>query len=244
LKDSRSSSVIEMEIPVGASRCPVIYKRFRLRSRLEPWLSVVRRTQALRSWVLGHGLGERGLPTARPLLLIERRHLGRAREAYLLTQKITNACDPHQFVAQAIKLPVRERVPALRALIQSLARLVRKLHDRGLSHRDLKATNILVKSGHPHLSSSSGRSLYLIDVVGIQRVDRPGRTRRARDLARLQASLSIHPVFTRGDYFRFLRLYLQCGFTGTVGWKPWWRQIARFAEAKVEKNRRAGRPLT
>jgi hypothetical protein len=60
----------------------------------------------------------------------------------------------------------------------------------------------------------------------------------------LQASLSIHPFFTRGDHLRFLRVYLRCGFTGTVGWKSWWRQIGRLAEAKVEKNRRAGRPLT
>jgi hypothetical protein len=244
LKDSRSSSVIEMEIPLAGAPCPVIYKRFKVRSRLEPWLSLLRRTQALRSWVLGHGLVERCLPTARPLLFIERRRLGVAREAYLLTQKITNACDLHQFVAEAMNLLARERAPVLRDLIESLARLVRKLHDRGLSHRDLKATNILVKRGHSALSSASGRSLFLIDLVGIQRVRRLGRSRRARDLARLQASLSTHPVFTRGDGLRFLRIYLQCGFAGTVGWKTWWRQIASFAERKVAKNRRAGRPLT
>jgi tRNA A-37 threonylcarbamoyl transferase component Bud32 len=244
LKNSRSSSVIELNIPLAGAPCPVIYKRFKVRSRLEPWLSLLRQTQALRSWVLGHGLIERCLPTARPLLLIERRRLGVAREAYLLTEKITNACDLHQFVADTIRLPAGERATVLRNLIESLARLVRKLHDRGLSHRDLKATNVLVKSGTSTLSSGPGRSLCLIDVVGVRWLTRLGRTRRARDLARLQASLSNHPVFTRGDGLRFLRIYLQCGFTGTAGWKLWWRQIATFVRTKVEKNRRAGRPLT
>jgi tRNA A-37 threonylcarbamoyl transferase component Bud32 len=249
LKDSRSSSVIEMNISLQGAPCPVIYKRFKVRSRLAPWLSLLRPTQALRSWVLGHGLIERCLPTARPLLVIERRRLGAAREAYLLTEKITNACHLHQFVAETMKLPARERAPVLRDLIESLARLVRKLHDRGLSHRDLKASNILVRREHSALWTASparqaGPTLCLIDVVGIQRVRRPGPSRRARDVSRLQASLSIHPVFTRGDALRFLRVYLQCGFTGTVGWKNWWREIATFAEAKVKKNRRAGRPLT
>jgi len=30
---------------------------------------------------------------------------------------------------------------------------------------------------------------------------------------------------------------------GKTGWKEWWRDIERATQAKVERNRRTGRPL-
>jgi hypothetical protein len=62
LKDSRSSTVAEFDLPVNGSMRRVIYKRFRVTSWSDPWAALVRRSPALRSWVHGHGLLLRYLP--------------------------------------------------------------------------------------------------------------------------------------------------------------------------------------
>ncbi len=98
LKDSRSSTVAELEMIVNGLPCPVIYKRFRVTSWLDPWTAILRRTPALRSWVWGHGLRERCLPTPRPLAVLHRRRLGLPREGYLLTEKVNDAAELARYV--------------------------------------------------------------------------------------------------------------------------------------------------
>src|SRR5439155_3212374 len=91
LKDSRSSTVAELELTVGGVPRRVIYKRFRVTAWSDPRANLVRRSPALRSWVYGHGLRERCLPTARPLAVLHRRRRGLSYEGYLLTEKIEGA---------------------------------------------------------------------------------------------------------------------------------------------------------
>jgi tRNA A-37 threonylcarbamoyl transferase component Bud32 len=148
LKDSPSSTVAEFELVVNGIPRAVIYKRFRVTAWKDPWLALLRRSAALRSWVYGHGLRERDLATARPLAVLHRRHLGFAFDGFLLTEKIAGAIELHRFVLSLEKLQPAEGRANLRQRIEQVARLVRELHRRQLSHRDLKAANILVSSGH------------------------------------------------------------------------------------------------
>jgi tRNA A-37 threonylcarbamoyl transferase component Bud32 len=239
LKDSRSSTVVEMRLPVGGVLRPVIYKRFHVTARRDPWVSLVRHSAALRSWVLGHGLRERHLPTPRPLAVFHRRHAGLGYEGYLLTEKVADAVDLHGFVAATAGLgPARG--PAVRAKIDQLARLVRELHRRQLSHRDLKASNVLVP---PPGQAATGFDAWLIDLVGAARHRRLRRRRRVQDLARLNASFYHGDALTRTDRLRFLRVYLLWGLRGREGWKRWWREVAAATEAKAARNRRNARPL-
>jgi hypothetical protein len=103
LKDSRSSTVAEFELPTATGMCRVIYKRFRMTTWSDPWAALLRQSPALRSWQMGHGFRERCLPTARPLLVLHRQRHGLKREGYLLAEKIENALDLHAFLAE---LPV------------------------------------------------------------------------------------------------------------------------------------------
>src|SRR5262249_50117388 len=145
LKDSRSSTVAELDLPAGGRTRRVIWKRFRLTSSAEPLAALLRRTAALRSWVHGHGLRERGLATPRPLLVLHRRRHGLPGEGYLLTEKVDQAEELSRHVAGLAGLAEAERRPRWRALLEQLARLVRELHRRQLAHRDLKAANVLVQ---------------------------------------------------------------------------------------------------
>src|SRR5262249_15517590 len=190
LKDSRSSTVVEIELPINGTVRRVICKRFRVTSRTDPWLALLRRTAALRSWLNGHALRLRWLPTPRPLAVFHRRRHGLAHEGYLLTTKIDGAEDLHAFLTRVRLLSPEQRRRTIREVLEQVARLVRALHARGVSHRDLKAANVLLvrdpaarqdASAEPldHWPLTSSR-VWLIDLVGVHRSRRLGRRRKVQ----------------------------------------------------------------
>jgi len=253
LKQSPSSAVVVLEIPGPDGPRRVVWKRFSVTSRSDPWAALFRRTPALRSYVMGHGLRLRGLPTPRPLAVLHRRRLGLPREGYLLTEMVPDARDLLAFVTALAQRPAAERRATLRTLIDSVARLVRTLHDRRLSHRDLKAANLLVaprgwslaRSAKVWLAdgvtASEEAAVWFIDLVGVKRHGDLGRARRVQNLTRLHVSFVNHPGVSRTDKLRFLRVYLAWGLHGKTGWKEWWREIAAATQTKIQRNRRKGR---
>jgi tRNA A-37 threonylcarbamoyl transferase component Bud32 len=237
LKSSRSSKVVALAVETKAGETDAIYKRFSVTKWTDSWLAVMRGTPAYKSWLNGHRLLECGLPTARPLAMIQCRRHGLVHESYLLTENLSGALPLDQHLAHLEALiPAARRRHSL-PLIERLARLVRDLHLRNFSHRDLKATNVLVSAGGPS-------SLFLIDLVGLTRWRVLPRERKVQNLARLNASASRFAWISRADKLRFLRTYLAWGLQGKTGWKDWWRQIARKTQEKVAQNRRRGRPLS
>jgi tRNA A-37 threonylcarbamoyl transferase component Bud32 len=256
LKESVSSTVIEMDFPVNGEVRRVIYKRFRVTSWKDPLASLVRPAPALRSWIHGQGFRERGLPTARPFVVLHRCKLGMLNEGYLLTEKIAHADDLHDCLRRLAPLPTPRRLPLLRRLIERVARAIRALHQRQLSHRDLKAANILARRWDAPPSEPSAysqdiqnllympeSSVWLIDLVGVERVMELARPRKIQNLSRLNASFFGSGSITRTDRLRFLLTYLNCGPFGRCDWKSWWKQIDRATLKKVRRNQRRGKPL-
>ena len=255
LKDSPSSSVIEFDLPVGGVPRRVIYKRFAVTSWTDPWASLFRPPPALRSYVMGHGLRLRGLPTPRPLAVWHRTRFGLRREGYLLTEKVPGARELPDHVAALGRRAPAERRAALRDLIHQAGRLLAALHDRRLSHRDLKGANLLVNAVPCYVSSrgavegradhaaSMQQQIWFIDLVGVRRQAVLSPRLRARNLARLYASFHGRGMLTRTDLLRFLRAYLGWALRGWSDWKAWWGAAARAFRAKVRRNRRNRRPL-
>jgi hypothetical protein len=256
LKESASSTVIEMDFPINGQIRRVIYKRFRVTSWKDPLASLFRPTPALRSWVHGQGFRERGLPTARPFVVLHRRAAGMWQEGYLLTEKITHADDLHDYLQSLDPLPAPRRLDLLRSLVEKVARTIRALHQRQLSHRDLKAANILVRRWHAPPSEPSAyaqdiqnllympeSSVWLIDLVGVERFTELSRARKVQNLSRLNASFFGSEKVTRTDRLRFLLTYLNCGAFGRCDWKSWWKQIERATLKKAQRNQRRGKPL-
>jgi Ser/Thr protein kinase RdoA (MazF antagonist) len=217
LKDSRTSTVAALTLATPEGLRAVVFKRVNVRRRVEPLKNLFRPSAVLRSWVMGHTLRDRWLPTPRPLLVLHRYRRGLPAEGYLLTELVPDA------------MPLRGCAGDL----DSLARVLRAMHDRGVSHRDLKAANVLLRGADP----------VLIDLVGV-RVGRPiGFRKRCRELARLNASFLGPAGVPRSIRRRFLGAYLAAGPSFAIGWKLWWWEISRATAAKVEKNRKSGRPL-
>jgi tRNA A-37 threonylcarbamoyl transferase component Bud32 len=233
LKNSRSSTVAEFDLVVQGRVRRVIYKRFRITTWSDPWLGLLRRAPALRSWVYGHGLRERCLPTARPLAVLHRRRGLLAYEGYLLCEKILGAVDLHRFLAELAGLNEEEGRRQLRQRIDQVARLICELHRRQVSQRDLKASNVLL----------GPEGVWLIDLVGVAAYRKLSRRRRIQNLARLHASFHHSAALTRTDKLRFLRVYLQWGLLGRDGWKRWWRDVCLATQSKIRRNARNRRPL-
>ncbi len=243
LKRSESSVVVELELPIAGRPRAVVFKRLKAtwKSRCLAWL---RWPPAMRSYVFGHGLRLRGVPTPRPLAVWHRWGRG-----YLLTEKVPQAVHLRAFVEQYGGEAIRRRL-----VIEELARYVRQMHDMGLSHRDLKAANILI-SPTDHVVSERGLReidstttvrrdrVWFVDLVGVHRQSKVSRLRRVRDLARLHLSFLEHPLVSRTDRLRFLRIYLVWGLAGKLGWKQWWREVHQVAMGKAGRNVARGRVI-
>jgi tRNA A-37 threonylcarbamoyl transferase component Bud32 len=249
VKDSRTTTVVEATLPVGGRPMPVIYKRFNRKKGLDPLLNLFRPSRAWRAWQAGQHLVSRGLPTPRNLAILARAGRGPRlskvhflpHEMYLVTVKAEPSITLGDYLREALPaLDPHSRRARIRALTTALARLIRTLHDRSLSDRDLKASNILIE-GDP---GADEPRLSLIDLVGVQLVHPLPRDRRIQNLARLRVSLATIPGLARTDALRFLRRCQPDAFARRGAWKALWREIATRCAFKEEKNRRSGRALS
>jgi len=227
LKASRSTTVCVVTVPTAHGPRPMVYKRFRVTHRTDFVAALFRPPPALRSWLNGHALIDRGLPTPRPWLVLHRTRCGLPGTGYLLCDLVAGARHLHDAVREAS--PTEKR-----RLVDGLARWVRLMHERGVAHRDLKAANILV---------APDGGCQFIDLVGARTHRRTPREARVRDLGRLNASFLTSPHITRADRLRFLRTYLAWGLRGRGEWKVWWDRVAGATEEKVRRNERNRRPL-
>jgi tRNA A-37 threonylcarbamoyl transferase component Bud32 len=258
LKQTASAAVVEFDATVNGQKLRLVYKRFRVRKWTDPWAALVRETAAMRSWRLGQGFCERGLPTARPLVVLERRRHGLTYDGYLLMEKLERTLPLHESLAAIACMPPAESRHLQRTRIALVARAVRELHRRQLAHADLKANNILLTQlGGPRRASDPTRKpwaspsfladplpgVWFIDLVGVTVCRKLSRRRRVQSLARLNASFHQSRHLSRTDRLRFLRTYLVWGLVSKHGWKDWWRAIAAATQAKVARNRRLGREL-
>jgi len=246
LKESRTALVAEATMLVKGRPTAVIYKRFNPKKPLEWLLNLLRPSRAGRAWQAGQHLKSRGLPTPQNLAYVVktgRGPIGRwlTREAYLVTIKAEPSITLGDYARDGLPMtdPGERRARIVRLTV-ALARLLRVLHERSISDRDLKAANILIV-GDP---AAEDLELSLIDLVGVQLLHPLPEGRRLQNLARLQLSLAGVPGRTRTDSLRFLRAYLPWGLSSQNDWKAIWRQVARLIDWKEERNRRRGRPLS
>jgi serine/threonine protein kinase len=249
LKNSRTTTVAETTMMVRGCPTQVIFKRFNRKKWLDPLLTLFRPPRAWRSWQAGQDLASRGIPTPQNLAYVSRRRSWKTdplfwflpHETYLVTVKQQGAQSLADYANKVLPaLGLSERRARIRSLTGALAQLIRSLHDRSLSHRDLKGSNILIKVN----SGGEIDELSLIDLVGVHLRHPLPWSRRVQNLARLCLSLSSVRGRTRTDLLRFLRLYLPWGLSPLGDWKGVWRKIDRAVGAKRARNLKRGRPLS
>lgn len=249
LKESRTTTVAETTLTVRGRPTRVIYKRFNRRAWIDPLLTWFRPSRAWQSWQAGQHLAGRGIPTPQNLMFLARLRSFRRdplfwylpHETYLVTIKEEPSITLGDYVNGVLPtLDAETRRVQIRRLTLALARLLRMLHERSLSDRDLKASNLLIL-GDP---ASPDVRLSVIDLVGVRLIHPLPDHRRIQNLARLHLSLADVVGRTRTDALVFLRAYLTWGLSPHNDWKSIWRAIATASQEKRERNRRRGRALS
>lgn len=241
IKHSRTTTVVETSVMVGGRPTAAIYKRFNVKKWLDPVLNLFRPSRAWRAWQAGQHLCARGIPTPQNLAYVARKPGLLPRETYLLTIKAEPSITLGDYLRDRLPgLPADRRRERIDRITAGLARLLRTMHERSLSHRDLKSANILLEGdpdvGEPRLS--------LIDLVGVQLQHPLPWRRRIQNLARLNVSLAESAGRVRSDGLRFLLAYLSRRTLDRTGWKRHWRSIQAASDRKSDRNRRTGRPLS
>lgn len=190
IKRSPSGDVLSGEIEVGGRSLDVIIKRPRRRYWYRYLNEIGRGARARRAWYKAWKLIGRNLPTAWPLLLLEKRKFGYVTDAIVVFERV-----PGTTLSRA---DLDAMPPARREMLfRRLGRLLRKIEEFGFSHFDAKASNWIVR-----VDETRGPDPVLIDVDGI-------RQRRwvALGIRRLLRSMQDHKQYTASDSLKLCQGY-------------------------------------
>jgi hypothetical protein len=157
IKRSRSGEVFSTEIVLSGRPVQVVIKRPRRRYWYRYLNEIGRGSRPRRAWRKAWNLIVRGLPTAWPLLMMERRTLGYVTDAIYICERVPGATLAHADLASLTS----ERRDLL---FQRTGKILRDIEHFGFSHFDAKASNWIVFD-----DDRRGPTPVLIDVDGIRR---------------------------------------------------------------------------
>jgi tRNA A-37 threonylcarbamoyl transferase component Bud32 len=166
-KNTRTVTVARLP-SAEAGHPGLVLRRLNYGQRKHQWRDWLRPARVHRALASALVLERAGVATPRALAATEVRRGRWPLRAYLLAEEVPGAQSLAHWVKTAGQLP--------RRTLTEFADLLARLHDRGFSHRDLKATNVLLDEHlHP----------VLIDLDGLRRPWRLTLRRAATDVARL-----------------------------------------------------------
>jgi tRNA A-37 threonylcarbamoyl transferase component Bud32 len=182
LKRSPSGDVLSAEVRLGGQAVPVIVKRAKRRYWYRYLNEIGRGPRSRRAWLKAWKMIVRDVPTAWPMLLMEKRRLGYVTDSVVIFERVTG---PTLARVDLDAMAARDR----QMLFRRIGRLLRSIERLGFSHFDAKASNWIVRD-----DPALGPGPVMIDVDGI-------RQRRwvALGIGRLLRSLESHRQFTPAD---------------------------------------------
>ncbi len=155
-----------------------------------------RRSKGFKSWRAANGMRARGLPSLKPLALVERRGWAGLKESFLLMEALANDQEMDRYILRGFGDLKKKRL-----FIKTFAHWLRGLHQMRLYHQDMKTCNILV--------SEKGETwnFHLLDFEDIRMDENVNRKKLFRNF--LQINTSTPRVMTKVDRYRFCKEYLR-----------------------------------
>ena len=204
IKRTRSGDVLEGEVVLGGRPVEVIIKHPKKKYLWRYLTEIGRGVRARRAWTKAWALVVRNVPTAWPILLMEKRVAGYVTDALIVFEKIPGS------VLANLDLDAMDG-RARETLFHRLGRTLRLMERDGLPHRDAKSNNWIIVN-----DDRRGPSPVLVDVDGV------GHGAIAGGIQRLLRSMRDHPQYTPTDSFHLCR-----------GYAPW-SEIRREAQDDTE----------
>ena len=190
LKDSRSTTVVKAD-------CGII-KQFHRKKRRNLVIDCFRHSRSRRAWLASYQCQIRGIKTAKAKGFWETYFGPFLLSHYLVTEELENIETMYEYL-RSFSLPcTREKFEEKKKFMYQLGKFVRTLHIRGISHRDLKSNNILIRK----------QTIYLIDLDGFQIPRKLTEKRRIKDLRRVIRALKDIPEITQADTYRMIKAYM------------------------------------
>jgi len=181
----------------------VMVKLFGWRNTVSIIFSPVMRSRAKKSWDMARWLLERSVNTPQPLAVYTARKYGVIRENFYLSKAVRDYRTARH-ILQDTTVSRNDK----NHLIQSLAKIVRRIHDHHAVHNDLTLANFLVKDFVPE-------EIALVDLNRATRWWRLPRMKRLADIARMDLCSCDFTNPTDHYCFRdvFLRAYGKENYT-------------------------------
>jgi hypothetical protein len=172
----------------------------------------LRRSKGLKSWIAANGMRSRGLPTLKPLALVERKSWLGIVESTLFMEALTTDLEMDRYLLKGFADLNQKRL-----FIKTFAHWLGGLHKMSLYHRDMKTCNILVSE------KEETWNFHLLDFEDIRMNEKVNRKKLFRNF--LQLNTSTPKVMTKVDRYRFFKAYLHLnpivkdpkGFVRTLG---------------------------
>ena len=208
IKRSRSGDVLSGSLTLGGRPLGVVIKRPRRRYWYRYLNEIGRGARARRAWMKAWKMIFRNVPSAWPLLMMERRKLGYVVDTIIVFERVPG---PTLAKVDLDALPPERRD----MLLRRVGRILRRIESLGFSHFDAKASNWIVLPD----DGRRGEAPVLVDIDGV-------RQRRwvALGIQRLLKSMRSHPQYTPDDslalcqgYAPFSRMEREAGEGDAAG---------------------------
>lgn len=156
LKRGNSGDVLAGEVTVGGKLLAVVIKRPRLRYWYRYINQIWRGTRARREWFKAWKMIVRNLPTAWPLIYLEKRRFGYTTDGLIVFERVTGPMLAWMDL-DTISAGQRDM------LFRRAGRVLRQIDQLGFAHFDAKATNWIVRP-----DDKLGPMPVMIDIDGIR----------------------------------------------------------------------------
>jgi len=157
---------------------------------------------ALRSLSGAATLLREGYATARPIAAVEHRRRGVLIRSFLAEEVTEAKTIVDYWCEDLLSLKGIDGHLKRRAVLRTLARLFKSLHEKRIYHNDLKASNILARDKGP-----ATKEMYsLIDLQGVRKCFYLSKRRRIKNLAQINRTLGNH--LTTTEKLSFIKAYI------------------------------------
>ena len=232
IKAGNSALVVRATLPAAGRMISVAYKRVRRKTWLKRLTQAAGSNRTLRTFRAGHRLLAAGVLTARPLAVIVPSRFDLTAPTWIATEWLEGAEDLAAF-AKGFRLGADGAVRA-KAVATAVGTLLGRMHAAGITHRDLKPQNVMVRFD---LRSQTAEA-FLMDLDGVGFPVRLSRAERWKNLSRLAIGENGWRRFGPGTRGRFLSAYLAAA-GAPMAWKAASRELAAVAQARENRRQAA-----